>query len=537
MKAQGGTSVPARVDRDADGSAASARETRAVEIALETGRRRRGHHAAPAIRQPEQLDTVQSTDDLFTSDGALIAGSDVATSRRDSTRRRLLAVADVLGIIAAYAGVWLVSPPSGQIYDRLPLAGALVGWIFLHKILGLYDRDDKLIHKSTLDELPKLLHSLTLGALLVFMFGPLLVSFELGREQTLIFWGFGVLCLPGARAGARAIVRHHYAPERCAIVGSGDVAKLVARKLEAHPEYCIDLIGFVEEARTARRRGIGDLPMLGDVENFAEICREHEIERVLLAFSSASNDRLLDIVRAAKRARIKITIVPRLFEVIGHQVIVDEVEGMTMLSLRGLSRSRSTRMLKRAIDLVAATIGLILLLPLFAVVAVTIKLTSRGPVFYRQSRMGSHAHFTMYKFRSMVVDADRLKPGLHHLNEADGPMFKIAEDPRVTRVGRFLRKTSLDELPQLWNVVRGEMSLVGPRPLIPAEDGHVIGWHRTRLDIKPGLTGPWQVAGRNSVPFQEMVKMDYLYVAEWSLWNDIRLLLRTAPVVLLGKGH
>ena len=498
------------------------------------GRLRYTPHVPPLnlVEQPERLD------ELLTSEGAFIDGSDVKNSPRDSTRRRLLALADVVGIAGAYAGVWLVDPPPGHILDRLPLAAALLLWIVLNKLLGLYDRDDKLIHKSTLDELPKIFHSITLGALLVFMVGPLILDFELAREQTAVFWAFAIVLTPVLRATARTCVRRTFEAERTLIVGSGAVAMTVARKLMAHPEFGVELAGFVEESRSARRRGIGDVPMLGDVDHFAAICQEHNIERVVIAFSSASNDQLLDVIRAAKRARIKITIVPRLFEVIGHQVICDEVEGMTMLSLRGLTRSRSSMVMKRCIDLTGALVALVALAPLLLAIAVAIKLTSRGPVLYGQKRAGRRGGtFKMWKFRSMIVDADRLKSDLQHLNEADGPMFKIADDPRVTRVGRFLRRTSLDELPQLINVVRGEMSLVGPRPLVPDEDSHVIGWHRTRLDITPGLTGPWQVAGRTAVPFEEMVKMDYLYVAEWSLWNDIRLLMRTAPVVVFARGH
>jgi lipopolysaccharide/colanic/teichoic acid biosynthesis glycosyltransferase len=145
--------------------------------------------------------------------------------------------------------------------------------------------------------------------------------------------------------------------------------------------------------------------------------------------------------------------------------------------------------------------------------------------------------FSIFKFRTMIDGASDMKPDLAHLNEMDGPMFKIADDPRVTPLGRWLRKTSIDELPQLLNVLVGDMSLVGPRPLVPSEDVHVIGRHRERLDLTPGLTGPWQVLGRTAIPFQEMTKLDYLYVAEWSLWNDVKLLLRTAPAVFQGRGH
>jgi lipopolysaccharide/colanic/teichoic acid biosynthesis glycosyltransferase len=211
---------------------------------------------------------------------------------------------------------------------------------------------------------------------------------------------------------------------------------------------------------------------------------------------------------------------------------------MTLLGLRGLSRTRSSLVLKRVIDFTGAALGLLVLSPVLAAIALAVRAGSSGPVLFSQPRIGrDNQGFQMLKFRTMIDGAEALKEQLEHLNESAAPMFKISDDPRVTRVGRFLRRYSLDELPQLWNVLRGEMSLVGPRPLVPSEDGHVIGHHRERLSLTPGLTGPWQVLGRTNIPFQDMVKLDYLYVAEWSLWNDIKLLIRTAPVVLRAKGH
>lgn len=218
-------------------------------------------------------------------------------------------------------------------------------------------------------------------------------------------------------------------------------------------------------------------------------------------------------------------------------MLVDEVEGMSLLSVRGVVHTRSARRAKRAMDVAGATVALVLLAPLILMIALAVKLTSKGPLLFAQARVGrDHEQFQMLKFRTMVDGADALKQGLADLNEAQYPMFKIAADPRVTRVGQFLRRTSLDELPQLWNVLRGQMSLVGPRPLVPSEDAQVIGWHRARLHLSPGLTGPWQVMGRTEIPFQEMIKLDYRYLANWSLWNDVKLLLRTVPVVLRARG-
>jgi lipopolysaccharide/colanic/teichoic acid biosynthesis glycosyltransferase len=200
--------------------------------------------------------------------------------------------------------------------------------------------------------------------------------------------------------------------------------------------------------------------------------------------------------------------------------------------------TRSSAAFKRAFDLLGAAIGLLAISPLMIALAIAIKLDSRsGPVFFRQLRVGRHGqHFYMLKFRTMVPDAEALKDSLRHRNEAQEGLFKIAEDPRVTRVGRLLRSSALDELPQLLNVIRGEMSLVGPRPLVLEEDRRIEGWHRRRLELTPGMTGPWQILGPTRVPLREMVAIDYLYVANWSLWTDVKILLRTVPHVVGRRG-
>jgi lipopolysaccharide/colanic/teichoic acid biosynthesis glycosyltransferase len=207
------------------------------------------------------------------------------------------------------------------------------------------------------------------------------------------------------------------------------------------------------------------------------------------------------------------------------------------MGVRRFDLTRSSAAFKRAFDLLGALLGLLAVSPLLIVIAVAIKLDSRGPVFFRQQRVGRHGQrFLMFKFRTMVPDAEALKDGLRDRNEAKDGLFKIAEDPRVTRVGRLLRRSALDELPQMLNIVRGEMSLVGPRPLVIDEDQRVEGWHRRRLELMPGMTGPWQILGPSRVPLREMVAIDYLYVANWSLWSDIKIILRTIPHVLARRG-
>ncbi len=463
----------------------------------------------------------------------------LADSRRDSLRRRLLAIADVVGLSAAYGVVWLVIPPSGSLEERLPLIAALPLWIVLNKILRLYDRDANVMHKSTLDEVPRIVQSIVLGSLAIFLLAEPLIGIVAGRSQTVVFIVAALVFTVGMRTAARAIVHSRFEPERCLMIGSGNVAGVLARKFTAHPEYDVELVGYadIEHEEIVGRRGI---PLLGDVEHLEEIRRQHDIERVVVAFSPQhSHVQLMDVVQTCKRLKLKVSIVPRFFELMGDSLEVDKVEGMTLLGLGGMSRTHSSLMLKRAMDVAGAGIGLLFLSPVLLAVAIAVKLDSRGAVFFRQRRIGRDDEpFDLLKFRTMVEDADALKEELLEQNEVAYPMFKIADDPRVTRVGRFLRRSSLDELPQLLNVLKGDMSLVGPRPLVPIEADAVSGdWRRVRLDQPPGMTGPWQVLGRNDIPFEEMVKLDYQYLADWSLWNDFKLVLRTLPVIVRRQGH
>ncbi|MEA2467524.1 MAG: hypothetical protein QOJ57_1650, partial [Thermoleophilaceae bacterium] len=238
-----------------------------------------------------------------------------------------------------------------------------------------------------------------------------------------------------------------------------------------------------------------------------------------------------------KALGVRVSVLPSLFEVVGSSVEFDEIDGTTLLGVRQHGLSRSSRAVKRTLDITAGVIGLALLAPTLALIALAIKIDTRGPVFFRQRRMGrNNVPFEMFKFRTMVDGAEAQKEALMHRNEAGGGLFKIEDDPRITRVGGFLRKTSLDELPQLLNVMRGDMALVGPRPLVIDEDAQIEGWQRRRLLLTPGMTGMWQVLGSARIPLHEMVKLDYRYGANWSLWLDIKILLRTVPFVLGRRG-
>jgi exopolysaccharide biosynthesis polyprenyl glycosylphosphotransferase len=324
------------------------------------------------------------------------------------------------------------------------------------------------------------------------------------------------------------------------IVGSGEVARLLDLKIRQHPEYRLKVVGFVDRDGGASLNGAGPLELIGATDDLPDLVRAHSAHRVLIAFSEDSDDQTLEVIRELQDTNVQIDIVPRLFEVLGTNAQLHTIEGVPLVGLPTPRLSASSRLLKRLLDLAGAIFGLILLSPLLAITALAIKLDTRGPVFFRQVRMGAEERaFRVFKFRTMVADAERLKANVAHLNmhENDDPrMFKIPDDPRVTRVGAFLRRTRMDELPQLFNVIRGEMSLVGPRPLILDEDQYVVRWARRRLKLKPGMTGLWQVLGASDIPFDEMTKLDYLYVTNWSLREDLRLILLTLPALARARA-
>jgi exopolysaccharide biosynthesis polyprenyl glycosylphosphotransferase len=273
------------------------------------------------------------------------------------------------------------------------------------------------------------------------------------------------------------------------------------------------------------------------IDDLPTIVRELDVHRVIIIPGNADGDTMLAAISRAKALGLKVSIMPRIFEVVGSSVEFDDLEGVTVLGVRRFGLTRSSALIKRAMDLTLSAMGLIFVSPVLAVIALAIKLDSRGPVFFRQTRIGHAGRpFSMLKFRSMVDGADARKCDLLELNEADG-LFKIADDPRITRVGKWIRRLSLDELPQLVNVVKGEMSLVGPRPLVVEDDQRVEGRHRGRLHLVPGMTGPWQVLGSSRIPLSEMVNIDYLYGVNWSLWTDVKILLRTAEHVAGRRGQ
>jgi exopolysaccharide biosynthesis polyprenyl glycosylphosphotransferase len=342
------------------------------------------------------------------------------------------------------------------------------------------------------------------------------------------------LSVSACRAVARALMRHFLAPERCLVVGNHDQGRQLAAKLNDESVVNAELVGVLP---LTLEQAEGDARAVATPERLAEAVESDDVHRVVIAADASAPQEELEAIQAAKALGVKVSVVPRVLEVVGSSASYDYVDGLTVLSVPTFGLTRRARVVKRTFDLVGSSLLLVLCAPLMAIIAIAVKLSSSGPVLFRQTRIGrSGEPFPMLKFRSMHANADALKDRLRDRNEADG-LFKIADDPRITRVGRFLRRTSLDELPQIINVLRGEMSLVGPRPLVPEEDGRIRGWHRRRLHLTPGMTGPWQVLGSARIPLREMVTIDYLYVAHWSLWDDFKILLRTAGTVVGQRGR
>ncbi len=454
---------------------------------------------------------------------------------RDAIFRRLLITADLLAVLVS---LLLLGELSAASFSARSLV-LLPVTVLLAKVAGRYDHDEVVLRKSTLDETPALL---ALAAAIAVAWSALAAAGAVrrGHDDVAVLWGITTLCLVLGRAGARAIARRSAPRERVLVVGTATGRARLARRLALDPAAHTEVVGFLpledqsqgryEPGRAHRRQE------QFSIEQLEPLVRELQVHRIFVIGAGAGSDLAFEALAKASSVGVKVSIVPNELEVVGSAVEFDEVGGLAVLSIRRPGLGRSSRLVKRAFDIVGALSGLVILSPLFALIALAVRLDSPGPVFFRQRRVGRNGEeFEMVKFRSMVDGAEERREALAARNETEG-VFKLRADPRVTRVGRQLRKASLDELPQLVNVLKGEMSLVGPRPLISDEDRLVEGPHRRRLQLAPGMTGPWQVLGPARPPLGEMVKIDFLYAANWSLWIDIKILVRTGLHVAGMRG-
>ncbi|MGH3614017.1 MAG: sugar transferase [Pseudonocardia sp.] len=452
--------------------------------------------------------------------------------RLERRHRVLLRVADALalslGAAAGAVALWLVDPGrAGDIVVRHILVTAIALGLSLH-LHGLYRRPASRLRPSGWWRPGVIARCVPTAALLALAAEALL--FAGGRMTLTAAVAMTTPAVVLVPVGRRLVVRAFGPPTvtRIVIVGTGEIADRLTARLSRCRDTCV--VGNVDDG--SMRAG----SLLGRVADLPELCQEHRIDRVIVAFSRTPDSETLRLLRRLE-GQIPISVIPRLFELHSWRSEVEELHGMPLLHVPPATLGLNARLSKRALDLVLAASALLVGIPFGLALAAAIKLDSPGPVIFRQERIGRGGRpFRVFKFRTMTADAWDRRHVVRTQNEVDGPLFKMQHDPRVTRLGRFLRRTSIDELPQLINVVLGQMSLVGPRPLPTEESNKLDGAALTRFDVAPGLTGLWQVSGRSDLSYADLQHLDSVYVRSWSLLWDLRIILETPRSVFGGRG-
>jgi exopolysaccharide biosynthesis polyprenyl glycosylphosphotransferase len=428
----------------------------------------------------------------------------------------MLALADVAAALSV--AVWLALVPGGTIVDTFWAAVFVPAWIVVAKVLGLYDRDQRALRHLTVDEIPQLVVWALAGTALlnVFLWATPAGTQSFGARATA--WLVALASVVVLRGVVRIAWRRIVPRERAVVIGSGPLAAETRRKLELFPDIHVDIAEQLGEDELAE----------------AEIARA---DRVILASGSIDEELIADLLAACRAHGVKLSVVPPARGMFGTAVRLNHVADLPVVEYNTWDVSRSTLLLKRSADVALSLAGLLVLAPLLVAIGIAVRLDSRGQALFRQTRAGQDGRsFRMLKFRTMVREAEARLPDLVALDRLPDPMFKLRDDPRVTRVGRVLRRTSLDELPQLVNVLRGDMSLVGPRPEQVELVDRYEPEHRFRLLVRPGLTGPMQVFGRGELTFEERLAVEREYIENLSLGRDARILALTVSAVVHGKG-
>ena len=508
--------------------------------------RHTGSHKPP---RPVELDLTQFDTPRTPppTEPPAVAGraADEVTARRRMWQPAVVCT-DAAAVASAFALGDLLRQPFGY-SEGPPVAASLdrelpfvVLFILAMAVYGLYQRDRRRLRASSFLDIGPRGHAIALGAiatLAVSAFTHRIVGWsKIGWVEVVFMSIPATVTLPIGRAlAALAVSRNGMYRSRVVIVGSGSVASSLAQRLSRCGD--VELIGFVDDSPMLPRGTSVLGRRLGGIEDLPSVCAQRKIDRVLVAFSQSSPAWVVEMLRQLPTT-VRISVVPRMFELVTWQSQIEEIHGLTVMDVAPPRLGPISRATKRAMDLSVSAGALLVLSPLLVAIAVAIKSTTSGPVFFRQDRTGYKGRtFRIVKFRTMEVGADEVKIDLRtKANDVDGPLFKLHDDPRVTRVGKFLRSTSLDELPQMFNVLLGHMSLIGPRPFVPDESAGIDGWAARRYEVRPGMTGLWQISGRNDLPFEELRQLDYAYVASWSLWWDLKILWHTPASVLRRQG-
>jgi exopolysaccharide biosynthesis polyprenyl glycosylphosphotransferase len=468
-------------------------------------------------------------------------------SVRDAPRARWVGVVLWLGDVAvglvamALAGVVRVILPFGVFPDRAYVTWeilALVGvvWSLVFYFLGAYERRNR---EDGRVQLRMVLLAVTF-ALFTLAASFYFLKVELFSRALFLYFYFLDLGLTLLwRAGARAVRtrggRRRPEPRRIVIVGTDAPAQDLAAHVKTWPGYT--LIGLIAEDAVSANGSSLDLPELGTLADALRVVERYQVDEVFLSQTTRGRTELAGLVLALRESHVRVRLMPDLLELVTVRTSIETLRGMPVITLREPAISGMNGVLKRALDLMGATFGLVICGPFMLVIAVLIRLDSPGPVLFSQERAGQYGKpFRIYKFRSMVINAEELLDQLVNLQALPEPHFKLRRDPRVTRVGAWLRRTSLDELPQLFNVLSGHMSLVGPRPEMMRLAEQYSPLQRQRLLVKPGLTGAMQISGRGDLSFDEWMKLELDYIENYSIWRDLVILVKTVPAVLSGRG-
>ena len=437
----------------------------------------------------------------------------------------------------------LVLGPLPKIYPLahyLPLLGyLLILWLAVGYAFGIYRRVE-LRHPLQIiaDESKLVVACMILVHAALYFFRA-----DVSRSLIVTFGAIDLVLLVAGRLTLyfskgplrRVFGRYHY----FLIVGTGPEALELAQMVEHSESLGLRLVGFVHpsDAAAAAPRGLKKEYSVIGVEQVAGVLHTHVVDEVLIAVDKQDLDRIEPLIAHCEREGVKTRVHLKFLQATHSKVTLEHLSHVPLLTLSRVPQDEMQLLAKRIFDVALAVVLLVLLSPFLLLIALAIKLTSRGPVLYRQVRCGlGGRRFEVYKFRSMVENADELRPQLEHLNEVDGPVFKIADDPRVTRAGKWLRRLSLDELPQLWNILKGEMSFIGPRPPRPEEVEKYESWQRRRLRMRPGMTCLWALEGRSRLSFDRWMQLDLSYIDDWSLWLDAKIFFKTIPHVLFGRG-
>jgi exopolysaccharide biosynthesis polyprenyl glycosylphosphotransferase len=453
--------------------------------------------------------------------------------RRGALLRRLLALSDWTALIATLLFV-TAATTSTDVADLFWAVLFSPSWIIVVKLHGLYDHDHRRIRHSTLDEVPSLVSATVLGTLVL---DALLAVSPVGplSPKSAIALGVGTLVGSFVLRGVLRWVWHRATPMALGIVvGAPATVDTVARRVVTHPETRLHLVGYLSNST---EEDSAELVRLGTLSDISEVAAVAGIERVVVTEQQMSEPAAERLIEECKELGLALTFLPQHYGLLGPGIELNRLAELPVLDFRFSDPPRSTQAMKRAMDVFFSALVLAIVSPILVLASLAILIDSGRPVFFRQKRAGKDGEtFTMLKFRTMVADAEERLGELIDLSKLDEPAFKIPDDPRVTRVGKFLRRTSIDELPQLINVLRGQMSLVGPRP----EEEAVVALYderqRGRLAIKPGLTGPMQVYGRSDLTFEERLAMERDYLDNLSLLTDLQILIRTPRAIVRGEG-